>query len=88
MQLGESTDVSNVSQFMVFAGFCFNNEIDKVLFCEPLKEKCTGEDTFSTVSDFFNKSNILWKNRVSVTTNGVAALTGIKNVFQGKVTEL
>lgn len=63
-------------------------QIKNYFFCEPLKQKCTGENTFLTVNDFFNKSNILWKNCVSVTANGGAALTGIKNIFQGKVTEL
>lgn len=33
-----------------FFGFYFNNEADKeVLFCEPLKEMCTAEGTFSAV---------------------------------------
>jgi len=74
------------SHFTVFAGSCFNNEIDKeVLFYETLKEKCTAEDTFLTVNDFFNNSNVLLKNCGSVTTNGAA---GIKNVFQGKFIEL
>lgn len=69
---------------MVFAGFCFNNETDKeLLFCEPLKEKCAGENTFLTVNDFFNKSNILWKNCVSVTANGGVALTGIEKCIPG-----
>lgn len=46
VHLGESTDISNVSQ--VFAGFYFSNETDKeVLLCEPLKEICTAEGTFS-----------------------------------------
>lgn len=89
IQLDESTDVSNMSQLMVFARFCFNNEIhEELLFCEPLKERCTGEDIFSTVNDFFNKNNVLWKNCVSVTTDGAAALTGIKKGFRGKVTEI
>ncbi|CAM5121921.1 unnamed protein product [Eretmochelys imbricata] len=68
-----------MSQLMVFARFCFNNEVhEKLLFCEPLKERCTRKYIFSTVNDFFNKNNVLWKNCVSVTTNGAATLTGIK----------
>ena len=35
------------------------------------------------------KNNALWKNCVSVTTDGTAALTGIKKKgFRGKVTEI
>ncbi|CAM5151165.1 unnamed protein product [Natator depressus] len=68
-----------MSQLMVFARFCFSNEVhEELLFCEPLKERCTRKDIFSTVNDFFNKNNVLWKNCVSVTTDGAAALTGIK----------
>lgn len=48
MHLGESTDISNVSQG--FVGFYFSNETDKeVLLCEPLKEICTVEGTFLVV---------------------------------------
>lgn len=79
--------VSNTSQLMVFNRFCFNKEIRELLFCEPLKERCTGEDISSTVNDFFNKNNVLWKLSASVTTDGAAALTGIKKGFWGKVTE-
>ncbi|CAM5073328.1 unnamed protein product [Natator depressus] len=76
-------------QLLIFARFCFNIEIhEELLFCEPLKERCTGEDIFSTVNDFFNKNNVLWKNCVSVTTDGMAALTGIKKGFRDKVTEI
>lgn len=60
----------------------------KYFFCESLKEICTRGDIFSTVNDFLNRSNVLWKNYVSVTTDGLAALTGIKKGFQGKVTEV
>uniref|UniRef100_K7GJS8 DUF4371 domain-containing protein n=1 Tax=Pelodiscus sinensis TaxID=13735 RepID=K7GJS8_PELSI len=88
VQLDENTDVSNVSQLMVFARLCFNNEMhEELLFCVPLKERCTGEDIVSIVNNFFNKNNVLWKNCVSVTTDGAAALTGVKKGFQGKVTE-
>ncbi|KAG6934017.1 zinc finger BED-type containing 5 [Chelydra serpentina] len=78
-----------MSHLMVFARFCFNNEIHKeLLFCEPLKERCTREDIFATVNDFFSKHNVLWKNCASITTDGAAALTGIKKGFRGKVTEI
>lgn len=51
-------------------------------------KRCTGGDVFSTVSDFFNKTNVLWKNCADVTTDGAAALTRIKKGFQGKITEI
>lgn len=59
-QLNESTDVSNISQFMVFARLCFSNElhVDRTLR-EPLKERCSGEDIFSVLNDLFNKNNVL-----------------------------
>lgn len=34
------------------------------------------------------KNNVLWKNCASVTTDRVAAVTGIKKGFQRKVTEV
>ncbi|CAM4541743.1 unnamed protein product [Lepidochelys olivacea] len=81
IQLDENTDVSNMSQLMVFARF-------QTTFLRATKGKMYGEDIFSTVNDFFNKNNVLWKNCVSVTSDGVAALTGIKKGFRGKVTEI
>lgn len=89
IQLDESTDVANLSQLMVFIRYCFNNELhEELLFCEPLKERCTGEDIFSTVNHFFVTNNILWENCLSVTSDGAAALTGTKKGFKGKVTEI
>lgn len=79
----------NISQLMVFAGFCFNNEIhDELHFSEPLKERCIGENIFSTIHVFFNKNNALWRKCSSTTTDGVASLTSIKKGFRGKVTEI
>jgi len=89
IQLDESTDVSNMSQLLVFTRFVFNTEIfEELLFCEPLKERCTGQDIFLTVNDFFNANNISWKNCLSITSDGAAALTGIKKGFKGKVIEI
>uniref|UniRef100_K7F2Y8 DUF4371 domain-containing protein n=1 Tax=Pelodiscus sinensis TaxID=13735 RepID=K7F2Y8_PELSI len=87
--VGCYTDVSNMSQFMVFARFGFNNEIhEDLIFCVPLKDRCTREDIFSTVNDFFKKNNLLWKNCVSVTIDGTAAFTEVKKGFWDKVTEI
>lgn len=79
VQLDENTDVSNMSQFMVFARFSFNSasvssNTLRTTFCEPLKERTSREAIFSTANYFFNK-NILWKCRTSLTMSGAAALT-------------
>lgn len=53
MWLNSSTDVSNISDFIVFARHSIKNEIHKqLLFGESLRENCTRQDT-STMALFF-----------------------------------
>lgn len=77
MQLDESTDVFNMSQLTVLFKFYFKNEIHELLFCESLKERCTGGDKFSTVNDIFNKKQCFMVKLCSITADGTTALTGI-----------
>lgn len=55
MQLAESTGVSvvSISQLMVFARFCFGNEMqEELLSCESVEERHAQGHTISTVNDF------------------------------------
>lgn len=84
MQLYQSPGISDMSQLIVFVKCFFNNEIHKdLLFCELLKQRCTREDIFSTVNDFFNKKTVSWKKCACVTTDGEASWTGIKKKVHG-----
>uniref|UniRef100_K7FR34 DUF4371 domain-containing protein n=1 Tax=Pelodiscus sinensis TaxID=13735 RepID=K7FR34_PELSI len=72
----------NMSQLMVDSVTMMKYR--KTTFLCATKGKSTGENIFSTVNDFFTKNNILWKNCVSVTTDGAA----VKKLFWGKFTEI
>lgn len=89
IQLYESTDIAILAQLMVFIRYFFNNELnEEFLFCEPLRDRCTGEDIFSAINHFFVTNNVLWENCVSVTSDGAAALIGTKKGFKAKVIEI
>lgn len=93
IHLAESTVVPSMSQHVVFARFCFNNDIQELFHCEPLKERCAVEDTNSTVNYFFSKNTVLWDNCIRVTTDRMAGCFGsfwhlLKNRCQRKVTEV
>lgn len=89
LQLDESTDVANMAQLLVFIRYFLNEELhEELLFCHPLKEKCTGEEIFSEVNDFFHKNKLSWDNCISFTTDGAAALMGSKKGLKGRVMEI
>lgn len=57
----QSTDASNMSQFTVFARFCFNDEMhEELLLHEPLKERCTREDIFLMVTTLIKKKKMFY----------------------------
>ena len=54
IQLGESTDMANLSQLIVFARF-MNDPVfeEEFLFCKPLETKTKAENVMSVVSTLF-----------------------------------
>jgi hypothetical protein len=58
------------------------------VFCLPLLERCTGSDILKAVNDYFTEEDISWANCVGICTDGAAALTGYKRVFQTEVQQI
>ena len=57
LQLDETTDVSNCSQFTALVRYVHDGTIkENFLFCDRLKTATTAKDVFKFVQDFFAKN--------------------------------
>lgn len=52
IQLSSSTNVSKISELIVFTRLSFKSENHEELFDESFKESCAREDTVTEVDDF------------------------------------
>ena len=58
LQLDESTDISNLSQLLVYVRYVTNERInEEFLFCQPLETTSKAVDVFRMLIDFFDKPN-------------------------------
>ena len=58
LQLYESTDISNVSQLLVYVRYVADERInEKFLFCQPLETTSKAVDVFQMLIDFLTKPN-------------------------------
>ena len=77
LQLDESTDISNLSQLLVYVRYVANERInEEFLFCETLKTTLKAVDVFQMLIDFFDKTKLSWSKLVGVCTDGAAAIIG------------
>ena len=74
INLDELTDVSNFSQFMVFARYVKWNTIEEHFFCKPFKTATRVTDIFNLVKRFFNTNDILLQRLRSFCTNGAPVM--------------
>ena len=82
LQLDESTDISNLSQLLVYVRYVADERInEKFLFCQPLETTSKAVDVFQMLIDFFDKTESSWSKLVGVCTDGAAAMID----FPGKV---
>ena len=57
IQLDESTDVSNISQLMVFVRWATSDGLqEEILFCSPLETTTKATDVLENVDSFFKKT--------------------------------
>ena len=57
--MDESTDVSNMSQLIEYAGYIKDDDIkDEFLFCEPLQTTTKADDALRLGADFFEMHQI------------------------------
>jgi hypothetical protein len=89
LQIDQSTDVAGLAQLLVFIRYCFEEKFqEKLMFCLPLSERCTGSDIFKAVNDYFTAEDISWANCVGICADGAANLTGHKKGFQAEVQKI
>ncbi|XP_068206235.1 protein FAM200C-like [Palaemon carinicauda] len=88
LQLDESTDVSNLSQLIVYTHYFKDGEIkDEFLFCLALQTTTKTADVFRLLDEFFQKHQIKWEKVGSLCTDGAPAMMGNKSGFAAPVKE-
>lgn len=86
--LDESTDVPNMSRFVVHARFGIWEWNTQRIIIIIIFNELYREDIISITDDLFNKSAVLWENSINITTDCVEALTAKHEGFQIKVMEI
>ena len=82
LQLDESTDISRLSQLLVFIHFIHNEKIfEQFLWCQEMSMRTTGEDIFKIVDGFMKENNLLWTSCVGICTDGTPSIVGSKKGF-------
>ena len=77
LQLDESTDISNLSQLLVYVRYVADERInEEFLFCQPLETTSKAVDVFQMLIDFFDKTELSSSKLVGVCTDGAAAMIG------------
>ena len=77
LQLDESTDISNLSQLLVYVKYVADERInEEFLFCQPLETTSKTVDVFQMLIDFFDKTELSWSKLVGVCTDGAPAMIG------------
>ena len=76
-QLDESTDISNLSQLLVYVRYVADKRInEEFLFCQPLETTSKAVDVFQMLIDFYDETELSWSKLVGVCTDGVPAMIG------------
>ena len=82
LQLDESTDISGLSQLLVFIHFIHNEKIiEQFLCCQEMLMRTTGEDIFKIVDGFMKENNLLWTSCVGIYTDGAPSMVGSKKIL-------
>ena len=77
LQLDESTDISNLSQLLVYVRYVADERInEEFLFCQPLETTSKAVDVFQMLIDFFDITELSWSKLVGVCTDGAPAMIG------------
>ena len=78
LQLDETTDVSNLSQLLVYIRYVVDERInEEFLFYQSLEITSKATDVFQVLSDFFDKTKLSWSKLVGVCTDDVPSIKGI-----------
>ena len=75
LQLDESTDISNLSQLLVYVRYVADERInEEFLFCQLLETTSKAVDVFQML--IFDKTELSWSKLVGVCTGGAPAMIG------------
>ncbi len=86
IQLDETTDVSSLSQLLVYVRYIYNDElITDFLFCKPLFQTTTAIEIYCVLDEYLNNNNIKWINLAGLTTDGAPAMLGVKSGLQALI---
>jgi hypothetical protein len=82
LQLDETTDVSNLSQLVVFVRYMKDDVIkEDFLFCKPLTTTTKAVDVKKLVDDFFRDNDLSWNMVSAVCSDGAPAMLGRHSGF-------
>ena len=82
LQLDESTDISGLSQLLVFIRFIHNEKIiEQFLCCQEMLMRTTGKDIFKIVDGFMKENNLIWTSCVGICTDGAPSMVSSKEGF-------
>lgn len=76
LQVDESTDVGGKAQLLVFMLYITGNKIAEQFLCCKELVQTTGQDIFSTVSDYLRTVDLTWKSCVGICTDGAPSMVG------------
>lgn len=81
LQCDESTDISNCCQLLVFVRFLDDDNIikEELLISRELETTSKGIDVMNTISEYFQKHNIMWGKLVGFCTDGAPAMLGSRS---------
>ena len=93
LQLDESTDVSNMSQLIVYTRYINDGGIkDESLFCESLQTTTKAADVFLLLDESFQRNQFMWENVGSACTDGAPTMmvnrSGFVALVKGEVLDL
>ena len=83
MQHGESTDITNNTQLLVYTRYTTQNydAETELLMSKELSGTTKGKDAFEVLYNFFKQNEIDWKKLIGCTTNGAPSMLGPKSGF-------
>ncbi|GFU53610.1 zinc finger MYM-type protein 6 [Trichonephila clavipes] len=87
LQLDETTDITKMSQLIIYVRFIFNEDITETCFyvAKVWKEKQLEKKIFQVINEYFEAKSLSWVNCVAVCTDGAAAITGSNKGLRGLI---
>ena len=86
MQCDETTDVAQMSHFLVYLHFLRSTTVEEeLLFCRPLKTTPKAEDVLKFVDVYFHEKDMKWKKLVGVCTDDAPVMLGCRSEFIARI---